>query len=680
MVRRLHGRRWQDDYLWLRPAGADYGPQRIADLPQEIRSHVERENAHFDEFSRTIERERDAVLDQMQVSFEGDWAPVAAGPYEYWVEYVAGNGALVSFWRRLRAPPHTQETLLGPIDPPTAEDRVLPAFFVDRAHRRFAYGTSREGERYTLRIRDTQTGQDLDDVVPDVALDPDATRPVQVAWLRNGSGLLYVFREPNQRAREVRLHKLGTPAAQDERVFLDPHADASIGLDELDEGFATISVSIGDSTAVWLLRLGEERPRPEFLMRRSDETVNPIYHDGRRVFLFTNKDAPDFRIVTFDADDPRPETWRDVVPHVRGRRLDWAQVSAGRLVTCEWRDAQQTIVLYDLAGGSERVIPPLLPEPHNIESIDLPVFPDGVLVRVSSLRTPPTYFEIMPTSAEARLLARTTVSGALAAVALETTRHHVTGHDGVSVPVTLLHRRDLARDGTAPAILVAYGSFGEPLLPSFEARLFGLAAHGAVIAYAHVRGGGELGWAWHQAARGSNKVNAVLDFISVAGWLIGERYSDAGRIIARGASAGGLLVAAAATMCPDLFSAVFAAVPMVDPLETVLIDSPIVRNWNGEFGKPAHDSAALAALQMMSPYDNARAQCYPAVLMTAAVNDIRVPFWGPLRYAARLRASMAGGGPVFVTVKDNASHASAQDAQTTSEMLAAAMVLSRRRS
>jgi oligopeptidase B len=232
--------------------------------------------------------------------------------------------------------------------------------------------------------------------------------------------------------------------------------------------------------------------------------------------------------------------------------------------------------------------------------------------------------------------------------------------DGETIPISILHRRDLVRDGSAPCLLYAYGAYGMAVPAAFDANRLSLVDRGFVYAIAHVRGGTEKGWRWYREGKLTKKRNSFVDFITAAEHLIDQRWTAKGKIIAHGGSAGGMLVGAVANLRPDLVAGVLAQVPFVDVLNTMLDDSlPLTPPEWLEWGNPAADRAAFDCINSYSPYDNVRAQDYPAMLVLAGLTDPRVPYWEPAKWVARLRARRTDHNLLAFRTNMEAGHAGA---------------------
>ncbi len=228
------------------------------------------------------------------------------------------------------------------------------------------------------------------------------------------------------------------------------------------------------------------------------------------------------------------------------------------------------------------------------------------------------------------------------------------------MPISLVHRRGIALDGSAPCLLYGYGSYGSSMPAAFRTGIFSLVDRGFVYAIAHIRGGTEKGWRWYLEGKREKKPNTFTDYIACAEALIAAGYTGKGRIVGHGGSAGGMLMGAVANLAPGLFAGIVADVPFVDVLNTMLdAELPLTPPEWPEWGNPGEDEAAFRTILSYSPYDNVKAQAYPAILALGGLTDPRVTYWEPAKWVARLRATMTGGGPVLLKINLEAGHGGA---------------------
>jgi len=274
----------------------------------------------------------------------------------------------------------------------------------------------------------------------------------------------------------------------------------------------------------------------------------------------------------------------------------------------------------------------------------------------SSLVTPPSVFDYDPFARTRELRKRDEVLGGYDPSRYRIERLMVTARDGARVPVSLVYREPFVRDGARPLLLYAYGSYGATMEPTFSSQRFSLIDRGFVYAIAHVRGGQEMGRAWYDDGKMLKKMNTFYDFIDAAEYLVLERYSSRGRLVANGGSAGGLLMGAVVNLRPDLFTVVVADVPFVDVINTMLDASiPLTAQEWEQWGNPV-DPAAYACMRRYSPYDNVERKAYPRMLVTSGINDSRVAYWEPAKWVARLRAMKTDANPLLLKMNMGAGH------------------------
>lgn len=278
----------------------------------------------------------------------------------------------------------------------------------------------------------------------------------------------------------------------------------------------------------------------------------------------------------------------------------------------------------------------------------------------SSMTTPAETYAYDIASRERQLIKRREVPSGHDPARYVTRRLFATAEDGETVPISILHRRDLVLDGTAPCLLYGYGAYGISIPADFETNRLSLVDRGFVYAIAHIRGGTEKGWRWYTDGKREKKTNSFSDFIAAGRHLAALGYTSPQRLVAHGGSAGGMLMGAVANAAPDLFRVILAEVPFVDVLNTMLDESlPLTPPEWPEWGDPIRDEAAFRRILSYSPYDQVKAQVYPAILAVAGLSDPRVTYWEPAKWVARLRARMTGGGPVVLSTNMDAGHGGA---------------------
>ena len=643
------------DHTWHRPTGdvADpYAWMRDLDDP-ELLAHLEAENAFADSFFEPHGRTIDAIDGEIRSRVqETDLStPVRFGEWWYVVSTTEGQSYPVHH-RGRSADTATEQVLLDEnIEAAGHEYFDLGAFDLSMDHRYVAWSMDTAGdERYTLRIRDLATGNELDDRLDEIS-------NAGVAWSRDGEWLYYVTPDPQERPSTVWRHRIGTPRVDDVRVFdeTDERFFVSVGTTR-SEDWTVIHTASRTSSETLLVAADRPTDDATVVLERRPDVEYGIDHWGDSFVMHTNDDAVDFRLLVAAADDDwtQPDAWTELVAHEAGRRILGADAFAGHLVIHEWYRAQPRMRIL-FRDRTERIVD-LGAEPHDVEPSANPQW-DTELLRftVQSLTMPTTLFDEHVTTGERTLLRRVpTPNVDLDDYVAE--RVWATAGDGTSVPVDVVRHVDTPIDASAPGVLYGYGAYEMSLPPWFSVARLSLLDRGYVWALAHPRGGGELGRQWYLDGKLLAKTNTFDDTIACAEHLVASGIVDANRLAVRGGSAGGLLVGACMTRRPDLFCSVVAEVPFVDIVSTMSDPTlPLtVTEWE-EWGDPREEPYATYMLGY-SPYDNTVPADYPAVYATAGLNDPRVSVHEPAKWVARLRDVDTGGRPIVLRTEMGAGH------------------------
>ena len=380
-----------------------------------------------------------------------------------------------------------------------------------------------------------------------------------------------------------------------------------------------------------------------------------VEHHGDRFLIVTNDGAENFKLVEAPVDNPGPEQWRDVIPHRDDVRLLGADAFAGHVVLYERADGLTRLRVMRLSDREIHTIEQ--PEPvHTVGPGLNPEFGTPTLrFHYTSLVTPDQSIDYDMQSGQRTVVKQQPVLGGYDPDLYETDRQWATAPDGTRVPISVAWRKD--RPAGGPGFLYGYGSYEYSVEPRFSSVRLGLLDRGFVYAIAHVRGGGELGRPWYEDGKLLHKRNTFTDFIAAAEHLVDLGLTTPEGLVARGGSAGGLLMGAVANMRPDLFGAIVAEVPFVDALTTILDESlPLtVIEWE-EWGNPVVSAEVYAYMKSYAPYDNVAAQAYPALLVRGGLNDPRVGFWEPAKWVAKLRVTKTNDNPLVLKTDMGAGH------------------------
>jgi oligopeptidase B len=652
----VYSERIEDAYAWLKAENWREVLKNPAQLSAEIREHLERENAYTQAALAGTEPLRERLVKEMRGRIKEDDAsvPQPDGPFAYFTRYrEGGQHPLVC---RQPRDGGTEAVMLDG----DREAEGLPFFDLGDAshspdHRLMAWSADVKGSEYfTIRVRDLETGQDHDDRVENTG--------GSIVWTADNRAFYYVELDENHRPVRVRLHRLGTPASADAVVYeeKDQGFFINIGTTQSD-AYVVITASDHETSESWLIDRANPSAAPRCVEPRTPQLQYSVEHHGDQLILLTNADgAEDFKLVTAPVANPGRGQWTDLVPHRPGIMILSHVALARYLLRLERRDANPQIIVRAMDTGEEHAI--AFPEEAYSLGMSAGYEFDTDVIRYtySSLTTPSETTDYNIRTGERLLRKRQEVPSGHDPQAYVTRRLFATAPDGESVPISLVHRRDVALDGSAPCLLYGYGSYGMSMPAGFRTNILSLVDRGFVYAIAHIRGGTEKGWRWYMDGKREKKPNSFNDFIACGEELVRAGYTARGRIVAHGGSAGGMLMGAVANLAPDLFGGIVAEVPFVDVLNTMLDGSlPLTPPEWPEWGNPAEDEAAFRTILAYSPYDNIRPQAYPPILALGGLTDPRVTYWEPAKWVARLRATMTGGGPVLLRINMDAGHGGA---------------------
>lgn len=629
-----------DDYFWLR------------DKPNPaVRAYLEAENAYADQMLAPIAALRETLYREMlgRIKQTDLSVPFREGGFYYYSR--TEEGKQYAIWCRKQGSLDASEEVLLDLNRLAVGQTFmgLGAFAVSDDGNLLAYSVDTTGFRqYALFVKDLRTGQ----LLPD-----RAAKTGSVAWAADNRTLFYTVEDSAKRQYRLYRHVLG---AGDDLLYEEPDERFNVSVNRTRSG-AYLVLGIESHTTSEARILPADRPTEGFRLvsaRRQDRQYD-VDHRGELLYIRVNDTGRNFRLVTAPVADPREENWRELVPHRADVMLVGIELFADHYVRVERADGLPRLVVVDFATGSSRAI--RFPEPVYSAFANVNRVWDTGLFRYSyqSFITPASVYDYDVRTRRSTLLKRTEVLGGYDPRRYVSARVYATARDGVRIPISLVYRRGLRRDGRAPMLLQAYGSYGSPSSVTFNSNRLSLLDRGVVFALAHIRGGGEMGKAWHDQGRMMHKMNTFTDFIASAEYLIGRGYTSAQRLAIQGGSAGGLLMGAVTNLRPDLFRAVVANVPFVDVINTMLDASlPLTVPEFEEWGNP-RIREQYEYIKQYSPYDNLAARAYPAMLVTTSFNDSQVMYWEPAKYVARMRTLRTDDRPLVFAINMGAGHGGA---------------------
>ena len=653
----VHGVTLEDPYHWLK----DQSYPQVDDA--DVLAYLEAENAYFEAVMSARRPLVDALFEELKARQQQDDAGVPVRQDGHYYQWRFAPGGEYRIWSRWpadasaapAAPPANAQVILDePALASATEYFLLGAFAVSNNGRLLAYSTDTTGaERFTLRVKDLADGELLADVVEDTQGDP--------VWTADDSAFFYTVVDEQWRPYQVRLHTLGVPAADDPVIYEEQDAGFFVSVSRT-ASRQHVVIATGDhvTSETRLVPAGDPGRTPTLVSPRRAEHDYTVDHQGDRFVIKTNDIHKNARLVVAPNDDPSPAAWRALVDASDQRYLLDYRVFRDFVAVKERVEGVDQIRLLRRSDG-EAFAETRIAFPDEARAVgfgDNEEFDvDVVRLRYSSLVTPNTVYDYHVNAGELRVRKEQRIPSGYDRTRYVTKRLTATARDGAQVPVSIVHARTVAPDGSAPLYLYGYGAYGHATMPSFSTARLSLLDRGFVFAIAHVRGGDELGYHWYEAGKRDQRVNTFNDFVDVARHLVSEGFGAKGRIAIAGGSAGGSLVAAAVNQAPELWGAVAAHVPFVDVLNTMLDTSlPLTPIEWPEWGNPIQDEAAFAFIRSYSPYDQLRPGRYPPMLVTAGLNDPRVTYWEPAKYVAKLRTLKQGDSPLLLKTNMGAGH------------------------
>lgn len=647
-VDELHGDRRVDNYSWLREKT---NPEVIA--------YLESENDYTNAVMKPTEAFQEKLYQEMlgRIKQTDLSVPYRLGGYFYYTRTEEGKQYPIYCRRKgsLEAP----EQVILDVNQLAEGEKFMSVgqFRVSDDGKLLAFSTDNTGFRqYTLRVKNLETGEMLPDRIEKV---------VSVVWAGDNQTIFYTVEDAAKRPYRLYRHQVGEPslpsaklgAAQDDMLY-----------EEKDEMFrifayrtrsrAYVVLISGSLTASEARYLPADQPNGEWklIAARSKDHEYDLDHHGDLFYIRTNDTGRNFRLVTAPASDPRRENWKELMPHRADVMLEGVEMFAKYMVLGERKNGLPQFRVTRLADGDTFYVP--FPEPaYAAFPAQNPEF-DQVKFRYNyqSMVTPSSVYDFDMEKRTAELLKQTEVLGGYDSKQYVSERLYATASDGTKVPISIVYRKGLQKDGSAPLLLYAYGSYGAPMSPTFSSNRLSLLDRGFVYAIAHIRGGGELGKAWHDQGRMMNKRNTFTDFIACAEYLIAQKFTAKERLVISGGSAGGLLMGAVTNMRPDLFKIVVSYVPFVDVLNTMLDASlPLTAGEWEEWGDP-RKKADYDYMRTYCPYTNIEKKDYPTILVRTSFNDSQVMYWEPAKYVAKLRAHKTDANPLLFRINMVAGH------------------------
>ena len=526
-------------------------------------------------------------------------------------------------------------------------------FRISPDHQLLAYSLDTAGdETYTLYVKDLSSGELLPDTVPNTYYG--------LEWANDNRTLFYTVLDDAKRPCNLYRHHLGNSLADDTLLLHETDLRFSIRIHKSkSKAYLVVTIDSTITSEVWTIPAHQPNLAPQIIEPRREGIEYAVTHHADRFFITTNEAALNFQVMTAPTSHPGRAHWQVWIAHRDTVMVSGTEAFARHLVVFEREGGLRQVRIVSLTDDQDHRI--TLPDAvYSLSPARNPEF-DSRLLRFtySSLTTPDTVFDYDMAQRTLHLRKQRPVLGGYDPAQYATARVWATAPDSVQIPISLVHRKNLALDGNNPALLKGYGAYGVAWDAGFDAKLISLLDRGFVVAIAHIRGGSELGRGWYEAGKLLAKQNSFTDFIACAEHLIAQGYTSSQKLTISGRSAGGLLMGAVTTLRPDLFAGVIAGVPFVDVINTMLDASiPLTVSEFEEWGNPLHPDF-YAYMKAYSPYDNVAAMAYPHILATAGFNDPRVQYWEPAKWVAKLRTLKTDDNRLLLKTNLAAGHSGA---------------------
>ncbi len=638
----IHGDTRVDNYYWLNQRE----DQEVLDYLNAENDYTQKVLAHTKNFQKELFEEIKGRIKETDMS-----VPYKENGYWYYTRYEEGKEYPI-FCRKAQSLDNQEEIILDVNEMAKGYDYFqVGGMSVSPDNRLLAYSVDTVSRRkYTIYIKDLKTGKLYDDIIPNTT--------GSAVWANDNKTFFYTKKDKTLRAFKIYRHKLGNQ--KDKLVF---HEKDDIFNCYIYKTKSNKYLVIGSSATLSseMRILNADNPTGEFkiFQQRERDHEYHIAHFEDKFYVITNWEAQNFRLMETPVGATEKSNWKEVIPHSPTTLLSDIDIFKGYMVLSERKDATQQIHVIPVKGEDYYI---------QFDETAFSAFPrtnldfDTKILRFSytSMTTPSSVFDFDMETKQKTLLKQQEVIGSFDKNDYHSERIFVTARDGqAKIPVSIVYKKGFKKDGKAPLLEYAYGSYGYSMNPYFSSVRLSLLDRGFVYVIAHIRGGQEWGRQWYEDGKLLKKKNTFTDFIDVGEYLVKNKYSSPDRMFAQGGSAGGLLMGAVINMAPDLYKGAVAQVPFVDVVTTMLDESiPLTTGEYDEWGNP-NDKIYYDYIKSYSPYDNVVAQDYPALLVTTGLHDSQVQYWEPAKWVAKLRATKTDNNPLLLHTNMETGHSGA---------------------
>jgi len=628
ITRILHGDTVTDNYYWM----IDYfkkGPDST-----KVVDYLKAENTYLDQMMKGTDALQSDLFKEMKgrIKEKDESVPVFKNGYYYYSKTEEGK-QYFKYCRKKGSLTAAEEVLLD-IDDLAKDHSYYSAtgFSISPDNKLLAYGVDNVSRRqYTIQVKDLETGAMLTDHIQNTEGDP--------VWAADNKTLFYTAKHPvTLLSEKIQKHRLGTDATKDPVVYEEKDKSNYIGVDKSKSGkyiFIYSSATLSSEARM----IPADQPDAAFTVftPRTKDVLYSVTPLADKFLILTNWNAKNFRLMECPLDQTGKEHWKEVIAHRNDVLVEGVDEFKDFIVISERKNGLAQLRIRNV-NGSEHYIE--FEEPAYTASVgNNPEYNSKTLRYIyTSMTTPVSTFDYNMETKAKKLMKQQVVVGGYNAEDYTTERLYATAKDGTKVPISIVYKKGLVKDGNAPLLLYAYGSYGHSIDAAFSINNLSLLNRGFVYAIAHIRGGQEMGRAWYEDGKLMKKMNTFTDFIDCGKYLVAEKFTSSAHLYAQGGSAGGLLMGAVINLQPDLWHGVIAQVPFVDVVNTMLDESiPLTTNEFDEWGNPKN-ADAYHYMKSYSPYENIQKKAYPNMLVTTGLHDSQVQYFEPAKWVAKLRA------------------------------------------
>jgi oligopeptidase B len=643
-VLELHGDKRVDDYFWMR----DRENEKVI-------SYLEAENAYTESIMKHTESLQTKLYEEMlgRIKETDLSVPYRKGDYYYYSRTEEGK-AYPIFCRKRGSLEAPEEILLDQNELAKGHEFFsLGVVEVSPNHQILAYSVDMTGaEEYTLYFIELTTFKLYPETIPDTYY--------SLEWANDNKTVFYTKIDEANRPFQVFSHRLGTSSEEDILIYEESDKIFNLYLSKTrSEAYILLAVQGGVTSEIHYLDANQPNSNFQVIQPRKTNVLYSVEHHSDFFYIVTNEEAVNFKLMKTAIASPSKENWQTVIPHREDVMLSDVSAFANHLLIHERQNGLPVARVRNLTTGKEHYI--TFPEPtYEFSEGSNPEFNTTTLrFNYTSLITPQSVFDYDMETSQRELKKETPVLGGYDRSQYKSEWLMATAADGTQVPISIVYKKGIERNGKNPLLLTGYGSYAYSYPVYFSSNKLSLLNRGVVFAIAHIRGGEEMGRMWYENGKFLHKKNTFTDFIACGEYLVAQGWTSPENLAISGGSAGGLLMGAVMNMRPELFKVVVANVPFVDVVTTILDTSlPLsAQEWE-EWGNP-NEKVYYDYMKSYSPYDNVEAKDYPHTLITAGLNDPRVKYWEPAKWAAKLREKKTDNNILLLKTNMGAGHGGA---------------------